>query len=487
MATGTKTAYSRPEGNPSGGSHRRKALRGLDHVHWGHEQTPQTGGRFGRMFPRLERRPDVPPTPVDLGLSGGPMDGKKTNNKAIEAGFTFLGQFIDHDITLDLTSSLEQQTDPHALTNFRTPSLELDSVYGLGPDGSPHQYDKNDAGKLLLGRNCSVWDLPRNEQDVALIGDPRNDENMLVAQMHLAFLRFHNAVLDGVRQEQPKLDAGEQFEEAQRQVRWHYQWMIVHEFLPKICGNDIARKVFDPSYSRRFYRSRPGYPAYMPVEFSVAAYRFGHSMVQSKYRINDDYGFPLFREDGTSGESRNDLSGGPVAEEHAVNWKNFFYTGAKPSPKANIASSKIDALMEQPLLRLPDSVVGEKTPELFRSLAARNLQRSVALGLPAGQAVAKRMGLEVLREKDIWDRAPEFKGCPAPLWYYVLREAEICRDGESLGGVGGFIVAEVFHGLLHHDRASYVNSCYPWRPTLGSKPGHFGIVDLLKVAGVPTE
>ena len=138
------------------------------------------------------------------------------NNDRIPAGFTYLGQFVDHDITLDLTSIGDKAADPDGIENFRTPALDLDAVYGLGPDGSRQLYARNpgaNAGKgpgpkFLIGKTINVAfggvtgdhrnDLPRSPEGFALIGDHRNDENLVVAQTHLAFLKFHNKVCDQI-------------------------------------------------------------------------------------------------------------------------------------------------------------------------------------------------------------------------------------------------------------------------------------------------
>ena len=259
-------------------------------------------GRFGRLFPTLHafasNSPSVRDNLFELGKPEGIMDANdpppptnplaptpgNPDNPNQTAGFTFLGQFLDHDITFDPTSSLERQVDPEAVNNFRTPALELDNVYGSRRGASPHLYDQTSPGgiKLLIDDEAPN-DLPRNSQNTAIIGDPRNDENLIVSQLHLAFLKFHNAVIDWV------LDSGvsspnEAFDEAQRLVRRHYQWIILHEFLPATVGQGLVDDVLEKG--RRFYnwRNEP----FIPVEFSVAAYRFGHSQVRPGYIANFD-------------------------------------------------------------------------------------------------------------------------------------------------------------------------------------------------------
>ena len=440
--------------------------RGLMSVRHDCYQPAGRTDRFGRMFPNLPARPAAAaPTPAELGVAGGPMDGgaAETPLGKVGAGFTFLGQFLDHDITLDTTSSLDRQNDPEALRNFRTPSFELDSVYGMGPDASPYLYAAKKPGHLLLDQNHE-FDLPRNSEGVALIGDPRNDENLIIAQLHLGFLKFHNALM---------AQTGH-FHEAQQLVRWHYQWIIVEEFLPLICGEAMVKDVF--KNGRRFYHPWNRSP-YIPVEFSVAAYRFGHSMARFNYKMNAATAeLPLFDAQAPPSppENRADLRGGPIVEQHAAEWPLFFDLN-----QSEQKSNRIDSKLAGGLFDLP--FIPEPEPER-RSLAFRNLLRSEVLGLPSGQAVSSYMSVEPLADDKLWDN-PAWHGQPAPLWYYILREAEVQNSGKHLGAVGGRVVAEVFHGLLTCDPSSYVSVNPIWKPTLGSN-GKFGITDLLKIAGV---
>ncbi|MBA3747482.1 MAG: peroxidase, partial [Solirubrobacterales bacterium] len=286
------------------------------------ESTPESvfydRGRFGRMFPALPAFAAdtklIRDALAELGAPGGPMDAKdqlddpiklitdaalsanNPDNPTMTAGFTFVGQFIDHDMTFDPTSSLARRQDPESIRNFRIPALDLDSVYGGGPSASPHLYDQTiDGGRTTMlletipgseGRSIdgsARLDLPRNSQLTALTGDPRNDENLILSQFHLAWVRFHNVVVEDVRSELGAgHTAGEIFAEAQRVVRWHYQWLVLHEFLPKTVGRETADDVLANGRKHFTWRHEP----YIPVEFSVAAYRFGHSQVRPSYRAN---------------------------------------------------------------------------------------------------------------------------------------------------------------------------------------------------------
>ncbi|HEX8629143.1 MAG TPA: peroxidase family protein, partial [Catenuloplanes sp.] len=260
--------------------------------------------RFGRMFPNLLPFIPAPDDRVRLALSdmgrvGGLMDANDNlsvgpialitdpaqsagnrDNPTHTAGTTFLGQFLDHDMTLDATSSLGQPTEPENTPNLRTPAFDLDSVYGGGPTGSPALYE-SDRVKLRLESGGLFEDVPRQANGTAILGDHRNDENIIIAGLQAAFIAFHNRVVDQLRGQ--GVPAARQFAEARRLVTWHYQWIILNEFLPQIVGSATVRAIL--TGGRRWYRPEPG-PAFIPVEFQGAAYRFGHSMVRPSYRAN---------------------------------------------------------------------------------------------------------------------------------------------------------------------------------------------------------
>lgn len=216
--------------------------------------------------------------------------GVGEDNPRIPAGYVYLGQFVDHDITFDPISQLSRRNDPEGLINFRTPRFDLDCLYGSGPADEPFQYDRNNPGMFLVDTENGP-DLPRNKQEIALIGDKRNDENGIVSQLHVAMLLFHNRRMAELESEFP--DPDKRFNEVQRSVQWHYQWVVAHDFLRRIIGDDLHRRLFvtspDDEGGQResvrlsFYRHKVN--PYMPVEFSGAAYRFGHSQVRDEYSI----------------------------------------------------------------------------------------------------------------------------------------------------------------------------------------------------------
>ncbi len=433
-------------------------------------------GRFGRLFRQLKPAPDLSDKQLkDLAESMREPKGSggKLDNPKIPAGYTYFGQFVDHDITFDPVSSLQRQNDPDALVDFRSPRFDLDSVYGAGPADQPYLYDQPARLKLLIDKKNVKGepDLQRNAEGVALTGDPRNDENIIVSQLQLAFLRFHNKVAAKVAADK-SVPKEQKFETAQRLVRWHYQWVVLEDFLPRIAGkavvNDrVQRKKGEIEINLRWFH--PKNNSFMPVEFSVAAYRFGHSMVRPAYDLNQIVtDRPIFIPGEKVGEL-DDLRGfRPLPGAWTVDW-SFFLDGAPGKSKKPQLSHKIDARLAHGLFDLPGF------PQKESSLAFRNLKRGQALGLPSGQAVAKRMGLKPLSGKKLG--APE----PTPLWFYILKESGLA-GGQQLGPVGGQIVAEVLLGLLKGDSHSFVNARPGWKPTFGSKAGKFTLSDLVKFA-----
>ncbi|NVB37137.1 hypothetical protein G6O69_04795 [Pseudenhygromyxa sp. WMMC2535] len=391
-----------------------------------------------------------------LGGEGGVMDDQQGASREIPlpSGYTFFAQFVDHDITLDTESDLHGSTqDPTKLPNMRSASLDLDCVYGFGPEVSPHLYDEESKGNrdfasaLLVGNAANPDDLPRNAQGRALIGDPRNDENLFVSQLQLVFLRFHNRRLK---------DLDGDFSRARTDCRNHYQYVVLNDLLARICD----AKIYE------FVRGRlrdETYPLFeivdacgricIPVEFSGAAYRFGHSLVRTHYPVNEAHRrVEIFDEEaGTLGFRQVDPA-------FAVDWSLLLPTSETVEPTRAHA---IDHLLTSELFALPKPVVGEPEDHNDRSLAFRNLLRGYVLGLPSGQAAARALaeaGYPSNPDQDLafadipgWTNLPQLERARleehTPLFFYILREAGV-RGGDRLGPVASAILLETFCTML---------------------------------------
>lgn len=504
-----------------------------------------------------------PPLPED------PL--QSTNNSVIPPVYTYWGQFIDHDLTAntDRSSDIGDVTNPNLqpippdvvirdLKNLRTPTLNLDSVYADGPTlgGAPRTAAAGfyHGVKFRIGANATQVppipataevpppvtdlhrDLPRigplldgkiiKEEEIpdtirekpnfrfnAFVGDLRNDENLIVAQLHLAFLRFHNEVVDWLEKHEGGCNEVELFERARKLVQWHYQWLVVHDFLRTVTLSGVVDKVL--LRGPQFYALRNG-EIFMPLEYSVAAYRFGHSMVRAAYDFNRNFGRPgnvlpntsfdllfLFTGNGFERQDGNVvlnpfLGQGPTLPfSWIIEWDRFVDKG---SSFADHFARKIDTRLAPPLRDIVNegnqaATIAIRT--ILKRLARRNLLRGYLLSIPTGQALAEAMEVppltpaeltagnnpgmnDILLEAGFLERTP--------LWYYVLKEAEVRANGNSLGELGSRIVCETIIGLLVNDPASYLNEEGGWDPSKGVKLANgdpiVTIGDFLDFAGV---
>ena len=471
--------------------------------------------KFGYMCSAAVRNSTkLPFNPATQAMLNGLGDlmadpGRETSpDSTIPAGFTYVGQFVDHDITLDVSSSLDADTDADTVNNMRTPALDLDSLYGGGPALDPYLYVFPSAGpataiKFQLGNNRNTgpggpagsagapagmqvqsdFDVPRlhdplnpaSASHTAIIGDPRNDENLIVVQLHQTMLRFHNEVVDLL------LLAGftgDIFVEAKRIVTHHYQWAVVNDFLKRVCGMAAV------TASLGSVTAAVNSPFRMPVEFAVAAYRFGHSMIRDRYWVN--FNFPGATLGQVFAFNRNPNL--PVLSNWVVDFNAFFDTGV-PVPVHNKAR-RVDSVLANGLESVPGFT------GLMAVLAKRNLRRGLSLGLPSGQGMANFFGVTPMTAAQLTQDLPANEVAQlnanggillkkTPLWYYVLREAAVLAGGNQLGPVGARIVTDTFVRILKRDPSSYLNVTGGFTPFLPSATsGDFTFADLVIFAGV---
>lgn len=481
---------------------------------------------FGYLFPALQNDPNnlLPVTPdtrdhlVLLGQTmrdDGPGHPSDPGDSVIPAIYTYFGQFVDHDITLEAASAtlpdlLAQNLTPlpmnvitSTLHNLRKATLDLDSVYGKPAPRDPADNNKMKIGAVtpLNGGAVPVLrppgkddfnDLPREgpsadpaHDRAALIGDPRNDENLIVAQLHLAFLRAHNAIVD----------QGNNFNKARRLLRQHYQHIVVHDFLKRICDPAIVEGILQNG--NQVYDPPPG-DFFLPLEYAVAAFRFGHTMIRDEYDFNLNFntgGPPAFPASLALLFTFTALSGGlgfgqgtdTLPDNWIVEWENLV-DGAPPAGMAR----KIDATLAEPGLFHLRTIVGEVEAGQGKRLAVRNLLRGYLLRMPTGQAVAGALGIAPLTPAEITAAVSDEQAealdhagflTRTPLWYYILAEAAH-GGGHRLGPVGSTIVAEVLIGLVRRSKDSILDDAN-WQPSLPApQPGTFTLTDLLRLAGV---
>ena len=488
------------------------------------EVPPESTMKFCRLFPDLEPfRPERP----DLEALGGTMaDADKIQNapdlppdSSTPAGFTYFGQFVDHDISR--TEGLELDDPAPELVGDvvmgRTASLDLDSLYGKGPDDSKVTFYEDDGIHFKIGTADATPvqagdapelpnDLPRKPREEnddltelpANIGDHRNDENLAVAQTHLAFLKFHNKVVDD--------KAPNNFEAARKIVRQHYQSVVLHDFVKRLVHPTVYEKVMKDG--RDWYMpggaDKPG-ELCMPVEFSVAAYRLGHTMVRNNYEWNRVFStgghfasgtlVNLFQFSELSGNftpnvTKGNPGGSPrLPANWVADWTRLYdfsdVDGVDSNAQLNFARPLNTVLAE----KLADLEEFRSIPEVaLKHLAIRNLLRGSQLGLPTGQDIAAALGVHALTPAEVASGphsgviANHGFDTQTPLWYYILKEAEADHGGEHLGQVGSVIVMETFHGLVEGSEDSILKEAN-WAPSLKPGASSYTMADLLAYVG----
>jgi hypothetical protein len=415
-------------------------------------------------------------------------DGDPNDLEGFPSGLVYFGQFIDHDLTKDLTKlDAVPYPEPEQTRNHRTPRFDLDSVYGGGPNSyediqpedSIYEGIGSGAERLRIdpvdvapsGSQGPVIfaDIPRRGDATPVIPDARNDENLIISQIHVLFLRLHNRLTELLDRPNPMIPLGNgesTFNTARRLVTWHYQWLILNDFLPRIALDSVFRSLVCEGKKPRLFHTYPGQSVALPVEFTMAAFRFGHSMVRDKYLLNHQTSLQL---PGILNFEARRLEANQV-----IDWPRFF-GGAEVM---NVAQ-KIDTTIAQGLYALSHRIVtlfrGGPGPSTEFVLPRRTLLRGSRVGLPSGQEACRKARMPPLdidprhRDYNVLKKSGMLKR--TPLWYYLLYEAEIAgvdqtvegkKGGHRLGLLGSTIVAEVILGVLRADKQSFIHQ--RWEP-----------------------
>src|SRR3954469_18977145 len=381
-------------------------------------------GTFTKMFPELPAAKFSDPDLRDLAQTMLEVQaaGQPDNNTSFVQG-----QFLDHDMTLDLSPSPEAPVNIRSLDNDRNANLDLDSVYGAGPAGTPALYDA-DGKHLRVGlSNGTIPDVPRNPDGSAILAEGRNDENLVIVQLHAAFLRFHNRLVD----------QGMSFAQARLTTVRQWQWLILHEYLPRFVGN-VAR------IPNRYKPGNKNDPV-LPVEFTAACFRFGHSQIRNAYQLNDDAAARVVFAPGTltdllADNPRTLLGGRFIPADGGIDWGEFFdIPGADPDPDPN-RGRRIDTHLSPPLFGLPiGSVVAGGGSNV---LGFRNMTRGSAYGVPSYEDVARALGITPINVRAEVPTLPAAFTTKTPLWFGMLAESE-SLGGQKLGPTCGRIINEV--------------------------------------------
>lgn len=388
------------------------------------------------------------------------------------AGYTYFGQFIDHNITEDNTPMRDAgEVEPWETVNYRGPWLNLSGIYDRAYDrGGWKQLYQTDGLSFRLGEprvNGQQFDLPLDHRGFPVLTDERNNENIIVRQIHVMFLKLHNLAVEELRKDQPGLSQRETFVKARELVCWQYQYLVRHDFLRRVSCASVFKELVENDGSAIDW-SVGGFS--IPVESAQAALRFGHSMVRPHYNLSASHPKIALRDLLSGGEPR------PLGSDEAIHWPTLL--GLRES------AMRIDTGLASPLFKLESkdihSYIDAPMPHLPHPLPVRTLLRGAKNRLPTGQEVAERMGVAVVRPvlstiDDIeYDPASHLRSLgldeATPLWYYILLEAEVNEKGATLGELGSRLVIETVNGALRHDPDSYLSQKpngipHPWKKT----------------------
>ena len=380
----------------------------------------------------------------------------------INAGYTYIGQFLDHEVTNDETKVDEAwKLEPHQIKNGQTPRIDLSHLYGGGPqhrkDGILYDGDRFRVGDKVQSiiapdQGSRSFDVGF-EKGTLLIADDRARENVILRQITAVFARLHNLAVE----------QWNSFDRARQQTIWQFQRLVVEDYLNEVLDPTVYKSVFvdhEPMVKWTNFS--------IPVEFSVAAFRFGHSMVRDNYFLSEQTDKTLLE------LLERALKHEPLEAEWEIDWGAFFQNA---STSTVITARPIDIRIAPGLFEVPIP-----TLMLFNAgvssffvrdntirLPLVSLMRGSGLALASGQYVARRFGEPVLTEDELTNDC-NGKITPqgeilkkygltreTPLFYYVLKESEVRNNGNELGPTGSHIVAETIYTALKRDPKSYMN------------------------------
>jgi len=414
---------------------------------------------------------------------------QNSRSSTIPAGYTYLAQFIAHDLTFNgFTIPGEKKSKNQ---NFRTPALDLDSVYGKNPSTSPYLYDFKEncilfklnkrTFKTTIKRNkrdkydayFEYLDLPRYDE-VALIPDPRNAEHILLRSLQLLFMIYHNTLTKKIiKKKKDNIDPFHLFSEIKKNVIKVYHDIIQHDLLPSLISNKLIKKERKNILKGKgIYQNKE---ISIPISFSFAAFRFGHSMVRPLYNFTE-FGTKKNFGDSIIKPKKKKLLTSPY-----INFNQFFFSPKNRNSKSNL-SELITPWITSELEDFKETKKNRSLNIVGIDLIKRNLISGFMVKLPSGQSTAKQLGI---KKKNIYsldfldDLAFKIPNIPfdyypfskhSPLWLYILYETyflnekkwkkrkkeedegigSLSKHKDKLGPVASMITLKVILGILHN-------------------------------------
>lgn len=464
-------------------------------------RAPRTPMCFGRMFPRLapfrysdRAAADLAATmenttPDPPGVDRGTSDDSAT----LPAEYTYLGQFIDHNLDFDETAQPTADVNPSSVTNFESFRFDLNNLFGGGPTVDPQLYAADHKHLLVTGTpgGGGVYDLARDPlTGEAILVEPRDDDNQIISQVTAAFAAFYNDFVD----------RGDSYARARRLTEDYYQEIVLTDVLPAYVGQSTIDEYLRVGPGGSVRLITPNFPdaSFTPIEFSVGAYRFGHALVRANYHINDifpatedvDDNVPIF---DLGAFQTGDLSGGaplpgpngssstactstslcvqPNPAGHQIQWKYFVPAlDANPNDPGINYARQTQPTISAPLFNLPAETipgcadVADPVCNGSGDLISRDFARGNWDGLPSGQDIARALGCPVISAASINPTDDPVFDSGTPLLYYVLAEAK--AENRVLGCVGRKIVAQTFLRVLWDTPNSVLRSHFRPDPAL---------------------